>query len=227
MEWLPDEHGLSGVHSLSADEVVDYEARHSFDPSAEVGLLRRLGLSADDVLVEFGPGPGAFTLAAARHAAEVIAVDPSPAMCSHLSRRAEESDSDNIRVVNAGFLTYRHQGPPVPYVFTKNALHHLPDFWKAEALCRIHDLLEPGGILRLRDLVYSFAPASSSGVIGSWVEEAEERGWSRAERIAHIRSEFSTYTWLLEPMLTRVGFEILDRFESDSGIFAHYTCRRP
>lgn len=226
MEWLPDELRLSGVADLTVDEVADYERRRDFDPSVELALLRDLGLSADDRIVEFGSGPGAFALAAAGIAAEVIAVDPSPAMGAHLRQRARETGIANLAVVTAGFLTYRHEGRPAGYVFSKNALHQLPDFWKARALVRIHDLLRPGGVLRLRDLVYSFPPREADERLAAWID-AGDGGWSRAERVHHVRAEFSTYAWLLEEMLDRAGFDIAGREYSATGIFARYTCRRP
>ncbi len=45
------------------------------------------------------------------------------------------------------------------------------------------------------------------------------------ELAEHLRSEFSTFTWLLEPMLERTGFEIVER-EVRASIYATYTCRR-
>jgi hypothetical protein len=43
---------------------------------------------------------------------------------------------------------------------------------------------------------------------------------------AHIRTEFSTYSWLFEAMLERVGFTILDRDYRRSA-YGTYTCARP
>lgn len=227
VEWLPDERVWSGVSGLSDDDVAAFERSHEFDPSREVARLQALGLSQHDLVVEFGSGPGGFAIAAAGIARELIAVDPSPAMCTYLSRRATEAGIDNIEVINAGFLTYQHQRPPARFVFSKNALHHLPDFWKAEALVRIRGLLEPAGVLRLRDLVFSFQPEEADERIDAWIDSTAAEGRLPRERlINHVRSEFSTYTWLLEEMLDRAGFDISDRCYSDSGIFAHYTCRR-
>lgn len=56
--------------------------------------------------------------------------------------------------MNAGFLGYAHAGPPADGVYSRNALHQIPDFWKALALHRIARMLRPGGVLRLRDLIY-------------------------------------------------------------------------
>ena len=197
-----------------------------FDPSRDIDLLRDLGLSGRDRIVEFGPGPGSFSVAAARVASEVIAVDPSPAMCAFLGRRAAEAGVDNVTIVNAGFLTYEHAGPPVRFVFSKNALHHLPDFWKAEALVRIHGILEPGGVLRLRDLVLSVPPDQARDRIAAWIDDtASEDGWSREGLFGHFRSEFSTYSWILEAILSAVGFDITEAEYTDSGMFARYICR--
>src|SRR5215475_7731072 len=43
----------------------------------------------------------------------------------------------NVEVLRAGFLSYEHAGPPADFVYSRYALHHLPDFWKAVALARL------------------------------------------------------------------------------------------
>jgi hypothetical protein len=90
-----------------------------------------------------------------------------------------------------------------------DALHQLPDFWKVMALQRIAATLRLGGILRLRDLVYSFDPTEAAGRLNAWLAAAPSdpaRGWTADELATHIRAEYSTYSWLLESMLERVGF---------------------
>lgn len=52
---------------------------------------------------------------------------------------------DAIEVVEAGLLSYEHAGTLVDAVHTRNALHQLPDAFKAIALHRIARLLRPGG----------------------------------------------------------------------------------
>jgi hypothetical protein len=54
----------------------------------------------------------------------------------------------DVQSVRAGFLTYEHTGPLADAVFTRNALHQLPDFWKVLALDRIARVLRPGAVLR-------------------------------------------------------------------------------
>jgi SAM-dependent methyltransferase len=133
------------------------------------------------------------------------------------------------KAVRAGFLSYKHTGTPPDAVFTRNALHHLPDFWKAIALDRLGRLLRPGGVLRLRDLVYSFEPSEADAAIPRWLAAAPDdprTGWTAAELAEHVREEHSTFTWLLEPMLERAGFEIRDRSFSPMRTYAAYTCIR-
>jgi SAM-dependent methyltransferase len=116
-----------------------------------------------------------------------------------------------LEAVEAGFLTYVHEGEAPQLVHSRNALHHLPDFWKGVALVRIHDLLVPGGTFVLRDLVYDFEPREAPQRIEAWLAAAApgaDEGWTRDELAEHVRSEHSTYAFLLEPLLERAGFEI-------------------
>src|SRR4029077_15385085 len=129
----------------------------------------------------------------------------------------------------AGFLTYEHQGAAADFVFSKNALHHLPDFWKVVALGRIAGVLKPGGVLRLRDLVSSLEPQSYEPVFEGWLSSAPDdaaEGWTRPELETHIKEENSTFAWLLELMLKRTGFQIQQVELSDAQVFAAYTCTR-
>jgi SAM-dependent methyltransferase len=161
-------------------------------------------------------------------AGRVVAVDVSPPMVATLAATVDERGLDNVTVVSAGLLTYRHDGAPPGFVFSRNVLHQVPDFWKAVALARIHALLAPGGVLRLRDLVYEFDPGDAAHAIDRWFAGAVHdpaRGWTADELAEHVRTEHSTFTWLLEPMLDHAGFEVVDR-ATNRGAYAAYTCRR-
>ncbi len=147
-------------------------------------------------------------------------------MLHDLSNRAVDTGVTNIDVVQAGFLSYQHTGAVADAVYTRNALHQLPDFWKGIALHRIVQILRPGGVLRLHDLIYDFQPADADTVLERWMDGAARdpaRGYTREDFATHIRTEFSTYRWLLEPMLAAVGLEIV---QSDfrGSIYGAYTC---
>jgi SAM-dependent methyltransferase len=130
--------------------------------------------------------------------------------------------------VHAGFLSYEHTGAPADAVCTRNALHQIPDFWKGVALARIARITRPGGILRVRDLIYDFRPDEAGEVFGRWMAGAADdpsRGYTAEDFAEHIRTEHSTYRWLFEPMLAAAGFEIVDVAFSRS-VYGTYTCVR-
>jgi len=86
-----------------------------------------------------------------------------------------------------------------------------------------------GGILLLKDIIFSFEPREAKEALEAWFDSAptdRSEGWTADELVEHVRSEYSTFTWLLEPMLERTGFEIKAKTVSDNGIFASYTCIR-
>jgi ubiquinone/menaquinone biosynthesis C-methylase UbiE len=192
-----------------------------------VALLRELGLNETHTLVDLGAGTGALALAAAPLCRRVIAVDVSPVMLSRLREKAARGGIENITCVQQGFLTYAHQGDPADFVYSRHALHHLPDFWKALALQRIASILGSGGVLYLRDLVFSCEPGEITPVVEAWLASASMRpdqGWTRPELETHLREEHSTFSWLLEPMLERAGFEIQQVQHDASRVRSAYTC---
>jgi SAM-dependent methyltransferase len=221
--WRLDERTHAGPEHLDPGYVADYDAKTQLDLETALRLLRRHGLGADATFVDLGCGTGLLGAAAAPEAGRVVGVDPSAAML-----RVARDRSEAVEWVEAGFLTYEHEGDPPQLVHSRHALHHLPDFWKGVALARIHALLAPGGALVLRDLVYDFEPAEAERDIERWLAGAAPSpaaGWTRRELEAHVREEHSTFAWLLEPLLTHAGFEILER-DVSGRIYATYVCRR-
>ncbi len=227
-DWWLDEFAHAGQEHLDSQYVAGYERKAGYDPTEDIEILRRHGLTGDSTILDLGAGTGRFTVDVAPHCREVIAIDVSPPMTALLRRRIAESSIGNVAVVQAGFLSYHHSGDPVGFVFSRNALHQLPDFWKGIALSRIAALMAPGGILRLHDLVFDFEPSQAGQRISEWIAGAVDdpaRGWTAAELAEHVRIEYSTYSWLFEPMLAHAGFEILDR-SYRRGAYGAYTCRR-
>jgi ubiquinone/menaquinone biosynthesis C-methylase UbiE len=225
-DWFIDELAYAGRENLDAGHVARYDDKEDARASAEVALLKDLGMTRESLVVELGPGTGQFTVAVAPVCARVIAVDVSAPMLRRL--RDKVASLGNVELVQAGFLTYQHAGSPADFVYSRLALHHLPDFWKAVALDRIRRILRPGGVLRLWDVVYDFAPSEVEDRIEAWCAtagDAVDQDWIRAELEEHVRDEHSTFTWILEPMIERSGFEIADVEHSEDGVFAKYVLR--
>lgn len=224
--WMLDEVAHAGPEHLDPRFVASYDRKAGIDPVDDVGVLERYGLNEDSTIVDVGAGTGRFVLAVAPRCRHVVAVDISAPMLDLVRRRARRAGLTNLACVEAGFLSYHHAGPPVDIVYTRNALHHLPDFWKAIALQRVAHMLRPQGILRLRDLIYDFLPSEADASIERWLASAApdaNLGYTRDDLAEHLRSEYSTFRWLLEPMLNAAGFEILD-VEFDRSTYGRYTC---
>jgi ubiquinone/menaquinone biosynthesis C-methylase UbiE len=226
--WLPDELDHAGRENLDAAHVARYDAKEDAGAAGEVALLQALGLTRECRVVELGPGTGQFTVAVAPACGEVVAVDVSEPMLDRLREKVDAHGLGNVALVRAGFLSYEHAGAPADFVYSRYALHHLPDFWKAVALTRLRRMLRPGGVLRLWDVVYDFAPEEAEERLEAWCAtggESVEAAWSRAELEEHVRDEHSTFSWLLEAMIRWSGFDIVAAEYSDDGIFAKYVLR--
>ena len=224
--WFMDEVAHAGREHLDPAYVPTYDQKAGMDPREDLVLLQHLNLNQSHTLVDLGAGTGTFALAAARLCRRVVAVDVSRDMLAVLREKLKRSGIANVESVQGGFLSYDHHGELADFVYSRHALHHLPDFWKAIALVRIAAILKPGGVLFLRDLVYSFNPDEAEAAIESWLGGASadaRSGWTRSELETHLREEYSTFNWLLEPMIERAGFTIRDDQHHDS-IYSAYIC---
>jgi ubiquinone/menaquinone biosynthesis C-methylase UbiE len=227
--WAIDETAFAGAEHLDPDFVAGFDEKQGRPGAAEdVALLEACGLDAHSTVVDLGAGTGQFAIPAARTFGTVVAVDVSAPMLEVLSDRAAAERLTGLRCVHAGFLSYEHAGPPADAVHTRNALHQIPDFWKAVALSRIAGFLRSGGVLRIHDLVYDCGPSEVEEVFERWFAGAAtdpSRGYTREDFVEHVRNEHSTFRWLFEPMLDAAGFEIAD-VEFSAGVYGTYTCTR-
>jgi ubiquinone/menaquinone biosynthesis C-methylase UbiE len=228
--WVPDELTTAGRENLDPGHASRYDQKEDARAGDEVAWLQTRGLTEGATVVDLGAGTGQFTVAVAPVVERVVAVDVSPVMLEPLRAKVAAQGLTNVEVVQAGFLTYEHAGDPADLVYSRYALHHLPDLWKVVALQRMAAMLRPGGMLRLLDIVYGFDPADAGTGLQAWVdaypEVAPEGEWNRADIEEHVRDEHSTFTWLLEPMLERAGFRIEEAERSRDRMSARYLCRR-
>ncbi|HWC09884.1 MAG TPA: class I SAM-dependent methyltransferase, partial [Acidimicrobiales bacterium] len=107
--------------------------------------LRRLTGSRTTVL-DVGSGPGRFSLAVAPTVAQVVAVDPSPAMLGILRRRADEAALSNVVTVEGRWEEV--DVSPVDVAFASYVLPIVEDaprfLAKLDAAARRHALLYLG-----------------------------------------------------------------------------------
>ncbi len=227
--WHYDEFKQIGVdyadprHAAAYDETF---ARFRGDQTlANEQLLDALGVRAGQTFIDLGCGTGDLAIQAAKRGAVVYAVDVSAAMLEVAGRKAEGACA--ITFCRGGFLTYEHQGDPADVVNSSTALHHLPDFWKLIGLRRVAAMLKPDGLFCLGDTVYSFDLAEYARFFDekvAWFTEAASEEFGDEVAMA-VREEFSTLDWIMEGLLTRAGFAIVQA-EYPDGMWARYICRK-
>lgn len=194
--WLFPEFSPVGVDLGSLEAVANYDRDQGTDAAKDRALLDRLGVDANTRLVDLACGTGSFLVEAAGRGAEAHGVDVSEQMLAFTRRRAEDAGVE-VSLHHAGFLTYQHVRPPADVVTT---------------LLRITEFLQPGGLLYIWDVIFTFPPADYAQHLQALVDEfghTDGTGFSREDFESHIREEFSTYSWILEGLLDRAGFDVI------------------
>jgi SAM-dependent methyltransferase len=221
-----DEMAYAGAEHLDEEFIAGFDRKQGYpDPEEDLAAFEAHGLDGTSRVVDLAVGTGQFAVPAAKRFGSVTAVDVSPAMIAALRAKAGAAGVTNLDAMRGGFLSYAPEAP-ADGVYTRNGLHQIPDFWKGIALTRIAAMLRPGGVLRLRDLIYDFRPAEAEEIFAAWFAGAATdpaAGYTGSDYAEHIRTEFSTYRWLLEPLLEAAGFEIVS-VDFERRLYGAYTC---
>jgi ubiquinone/menaquinone biosynthesis C-methylase UbiE len=227
-DYTYDEFKHIGVDFDDVKEVEAFDIKQRTNPEQDRAFLSRLGVSGKDTLIDFGCGTGSLVCQAGLLCKKAHGVDVSRPMLEYAQQRCTKQGVRNVEFHHAGFLTYEHKEELLDFAVTKSALHHLPDFWKMIALQRIHAILKSGGIFYLGDGVYSFDPLEYRSALEEWINASgsdDGQSFTRTDFAMHVRDEFSTFTWILEGMLERAGFEILEK-KYPAKVRARYICRK-
>jgi len=227
-EWMYDEASFSGTDFKDLNVVRGYDERHSKfrDYKKETDeRFEALKLGTDSEIIDFGCGTGAFTLNAAGRCKKIYAVDISEMMLKYTGKKAADAGIGNVEFIKGGMLSYEHKGKPVDAVISSMVLHHLPDFWKQIALKRICDMIKPGGKFFLFDVVFSFDYHEYEKHFDAWSKMFTASTGEEFARAAtrHLSHEYSTFSWVMEGILERAGFEI-ESENHEKGMLAKYVC---
>jgi 2-polyprenyl-3-methyl-5-hydroxy-6-metoxy-1,4-benzoquinol methylase len=204
-DWYYNERGRIGLEPAVAsiygsDDDGDLRARTA---------LSLLGVKKGWRIADIGCGNGVLATEAALMGAEVDAIDISPAMLALAEIYARDRRAA-VRTQSAGLLSFAYQPNSYDLIVSEFTLHHLPDFWKAVAMSRIFAALKPGANFYLRDIVFVSMPDGSERSVEQWADfNVKNHDFARDNVVSHMRDEYSTFGWVMERMLTEVGFTLL------------------
>jgi len=142
-------------------------------------ILDRIGIRPGERVLELGPGPGAFTVAAAQRAepgGSVVAVDIQPAMIAAVERKVRQAGLTNVETRVAGAYELPLDDESVDRAFLVTVLGEIPD--RQRALAELRRVLRPGGILSITEQ-FMDPDYPLAGTVIRWAGEA---GFKLAER---------------------------------------------
>jgi 2-polyprenyl-3-methyl-5-hydroxy-6-metoxy-1,4-benzoquinol methylase len=204
-DWYYNERSRIGLDNAVASI---YGAGDDADKRARAALTM-LGVRRGWRVADIGCGNGVLACEAALMGAEVDAIDISPAMLA-LTKIYTRDRRAVVRTQPAGLLSFAYAPNSYDLIASEFTLHHLPDFWKAVALSRIFAGLKPGANFYLRDIVYTGMPDGTERSVEQWADfNTKNHDFAQHSVITHMRDENSTFAWVMERMLTEVGFTLL------------------
>ena len=221
-DWYYNERGQIGLDKAVASI---YDVDHDRDARARAALTM-LGVQKGWRVADIGCGSGIMACEAAEFGAEVDAIDISPAMLALAELEARDRKLV-IRTQSAGLLSFAYEPNSYDLIVSEFTLHHLPDFWKAVAMSRIFGALKPGACFFLRYIVFVCTPDGRDRDIAQWADfNIKNHGFSRNSVVTHMRDEHSTFGWVIERMLTDIGFTLVSA-DYHAPLHGTYVLRKP
>jgi ubiquinone/menaquinone biosynthesis C-methylase UbiE len=115
-------------------------------------VLERVGMQPGERVLELGPGPGVFTLPAARRigpTGRLLAVDIQASMIAQVQQRVREAGLDNVETHVASAYELPLADSSADRAFLITVLPEIPD--RRRALAELHRVLKPGGVLSITE----------------------------------------------------------------------------
>jgi ubiquinone/menaquinone biosynthesis C-methylase UbiE len=229
-EWYFDEFTQVGTDYTDLEKVGIYDAKmqkfRNYEREAKL-ILSTLKIKPDDIILEIGTGTGHFALEASKKCKKVYAVDVSKTMLEYAKLKSEKENIKNIEWINSGFLNFEFPDIKFDHIVTNAALHHLPDFWKVLALKNIYNSLKNDGKFFLGDVIFSFNTDEISSKINTWINNSKKIDDDfYSEAIIHTKEEYSTFSWIIEAILEKIGFKYQKLSNDNTNNIIVYLCTK-
>ena len=155
--------------------LVDNPLRHRYMGP----LLDRVGIQPGEQVLELGPGPGAFTVEAARRTepgGSLVTVDIQPQMIAEVERKVREAGLTNVEPHVASAYDLPLEDESADRAFLVTVLPEIPD--RQRALAELRRVLKPDGVLSItEEFMDPDYPLARTTI--RWAEKA---GFELAER---------------------------------------------
>ena len=144
--WIRERYGRGGPIPVSQAGTLLHPLRGWLQPVRPI--LDKFGLERGATVLELGPGPGYFTVEAARMAGpegQIICVDLQPGMLQMLAGRLEEASVTNAQPLAGDATRLPLADGSVDAAYLVTVLGEIPD--RVQALRELQRVLKPGGVL--------------------------------------------------------------------------------
>ncbi len=158
------------AYSASGAIFLDNPIRRLIQPPLE--LIKKLPLSSSTVVVDFGCGPGYYTIELSKKAQKVIAVDVSPQMLKKVQRKAQKACVKNVQFLKSDGKILAIENESVDLILLVTVYHEVGD---SEAVLKeFRRVLKSNGKLVIVEVikkgVFPGAPVQNSEAIKAEIE---------------------------------------------------------
>ena len=113
------------AYSASGAIFLDNPIRRWAQPPSDI--IEKLGITPNDTVMDFGCGPGFFTIELAKKAKNVVAVDVSPEMLKKAQNKAKKAHQENIKFLQSDGKTIQLDDGTVDLILLVTVFHEVGD----------------------------------------------------------------------------------------------------
>ena len=137
------------TYSASGAFFLDNPIRRWLQPPSE--LLGKIGINQGDVVMDFGCGPGFYTIEIAKKAKRVMAVDLSPEMLKKAQNKAAKAGVKNIEFLQSDGKNIEAEAGSLDLILLVTVFHEVRE--SQAVLTEFHRILKPAGKLVIVEAV--------------------------------------------------------------------------